>query len=126
MGISIGVAVVLVLYVGLMGVTFYACVIADPATSPLALFASHTLPNEFMKLAGKVVGPKGVRFIELFMEKLLAIVYLTVVCGGFSLLWCHAYPWARESDHLANYHLNIGYAVFFLALATWRWTMTTR
>jgi DHHC palmitoyltransferase len=126
MSVSIGVTVILVLYVALMGVTFYACVIADPAKSPLALFVSHTLPNEFMKLAGKVVGPKGVKIIEILMERLLAIIYLTVVCGGFSLLYCHAYPWARESEHVPNYHLNCGYVIFFLALATWRWTMTTR
>lgn len=125
MAVSVGIAVVLSLYVLFMGFTFWFCVIADPQVSPTAKFVSHTLPSEFMKLAGKMVGAGGVRIIEVFMERLLAIIYLTVICGGFSLLHAHGYPWAKESEHIPDYHLRIGYGVLFMALATWRWTMTT-
>ena len=118
--------VVLTLYVLMMGFTFWFCVIADPDKSPTAKFVSHTLPTQAMKLAGKVVGAKGVKVIEFAMERLLAAIYLTVVCGGFATLWVHAYPKIKESSHIPNYHMNVGYAFLFMALATWRWTMTTR
>lgn len=125
MAISIGVAIILVIYVLAMGATFYFCVIANPDTSPIARYISHTLPDKVMKLAGKVVGDKGVKVIETFMERLLAIIYLTVVIGSYSLIYFHGFPKARESPHIEEYHLNISMAVFFFALYTWRLTMTT-
>lgn len=79
-----------------------------------------------MKLAGKLMGQKAVKVIEAFMEKLLAIIYLTVIIGGYATVVMHGFPKARESPHIANYHLNVSYCVFFFALYTWRLTMTTR
>jgi hypothetical protein len=120
------VAAILGLYVALMASMLYVCVIADPDKSPMALYVSYTLPNNIMKVVSKWVGPTGTRLIETFMDRFLATIYLTVVVGGFFVLWTHAYPWAQESTHVPNYHLNIGYVVFFFALYTWRLTMTTR
>ena len=79
-----------------------------------------------MKLAGKLMGQKAVKVIETFMEKLLAIIYLTVIIGGYATVVLHGFPKARESPHIPNYHLNVSYGVFFFALYTWRLTMTTR
>ncbi|CAB9505384.1 zinc finger [Seminavis robusta] len=125
MAFTVGVGILLALYVLMMGSTFYFCMVADPALSPTARFVSYDLPNEIMKLVGKVAGPKGQKLLEVFMDRLMAIVYLTVVIGGFLTLWLHAYPWAQQSSHVPNYHLNIGYVVFLFALYTWRLTMTT-
>ena len=126
MAISIGVTVILLLYVMAMGAVFWFCVMADPDKSPTAQYVSHTLPDKFMKLAGKIVGPKGVTIIEAFMEKLLAIIYLTVIIGGYATIVLHGFPKARESPHIPNYHMTLSYGVFFFALYTWRLTMTTR
>ena len=126
MAISIGVAVILAIYVIAMAATFWFCVIADPDTSPTAHYVSHTLPDKCMKLAGKIVGPGGVKVIETFMERLLAIIYLTVVIGGYAIIVLHGFPKARESPHIPDYHLNLSIGVFFFALFTWRLTMTTR
>lgn len=98
----------------------------DPDTSPTAHYVSHTLPDKFLKLAGKLMGQKAVKVIETFMEKLLAIIYLTVIIGGYATVVLHGFPKARESPHIPNYHLNVSYGVFFFALYTWRLTMTTR
>ena len=126
MRISPAIAIVLALYVFGMGFLFWFCVIADAETSPTARFVSRTLPAKFMQLASKIVGRKGVEIIEIVMDRALAVVYLTVVLGGFGVLWLYAYPWARQSSHVADYHLVIGYLVLFVALFTWRLTMITR
>jgi len=126
MAISLGVGIVLGVYIAVMGFVFWFCVIADPETSPTARLIAHTLPNEFMKLAGKLLGQRGVKVIEAIMERLLAIIYLTVIIGCFSLLWWYGYPKARASTHIPDYHLTIGYIVVVFALFTWRKTMTTR
>jgi hypothetical protein len=123
---SIGVAVVLALYVMGMAFLFWFCVIADPTTSTTARFVAHTMPAKFMQLASKVVGPQGVKIINAAMERAMAILYLAVVLGSFSVLWWFGYPWARESSHIPNYHLTLGYFVLFFALYTWKLTMTTR
>lgn len=126
MRFSPAIAIVLALYVLGMGFLFWFCVVADAETSPTARFVSRTLPAKFMQLASKVVGRKGVKIIETIMDRALAIVYLTIVVGGFGVLWLYAYPWVRQSSHVADYHLTIGYIVLFIALWTWRLAMTTR
>jgi hypothetical protein len=126
MAVSIVVAVILGVYVMVMALTLYICVLADPDKSPMALYFSYTLPEKIMTWISQWLGPTGTQLLEALMDRFLAIIYLTVVMGGFFVLWTHAYPWVEQSTHVPNYHRTLGYMVFVFALYTWRLTMTTR
>jgi len=116
--------VIVVVYALFLGFTFYFCVMADPETSPISRYISHTLPAKFIKLVGKVVGKKGVAIFETIMEKLLAIIYLTLMTGGYLILIMYGFPKALQSTHIPNYHVKVAHGLFFFALYTWRLTMT--
>lgn len=126
MAVSATTGAILIAYVLTMGFLFWFCVIADPAKSPTVHFVTYTIPVKMYEILDRFCGPGAVQLVSALADRALALIYLAVVLGSFSILWWFVYPWVDRSEHVENYHKMIGYALVFWALYTWRLAMITR
>jgi DHHC palmitoyltransferase len=124
MGLSTAAIAILAAYALAMALTFYWCVVADPNKSPAAKFVTQTLPTHGLRMVGNIVGKRGLLLLETVMERILGLIYLTVVVGCYVTLVFVSYPKARESTHVDDYHLINGHVTFAVAIASWLVTMT--
>lgn len=62
---------------------------------------------------------------SLWSVRMQPIVYALAVYGSWTIIFSRGYPFFRASQHVASYHLLIGYVVFGLCVSSWitaRWT----
>jgi len=103
----------------------YVCFLSDPSKSPTAHYVTQTLPKSCLSFIGKILGPKAVHVIERAADKLLAILYLVIVLGSWSVVFTHCYSFIDRSKHVSSLHKYSGYVVFFVCIWSWHKARTT-
>jgi palmitoyltransferase ZDHHC4 len=125
--LPLSVIVSMILYVILIGLLMYVCVVGDPATSPITELVAVTLPRQIRKVATRWVGKDMVALIQhAIIDKALLLTYLTIQYGSWIIIFYYVYPWIYyRSDAVSNIHLLVGVllkvsttACFYLASTT--------
>ena len=52
-------------------------------------------------------------------------IYCLAVFGSWAIVFIKVYPLCRKSNHLADYHTNVGYVVFAVCVGSWRFACGT-
>lgn len=124
MGIGIVPAILLWLLFSLW-VTFSCILSDDPSPSPLVSLFTQKLPRIFLSIVKKIAGEKGVKVIRKLSEKFLAIVYLVIVLGTWSIMFTYGYTFITRSPHVSSNHKACGYLVFVVCMWSWNKAHTT-
>ena len=107
-------------YVVIIFTVFYFCVFADPETSKVAHFLTIRLPRAFWGQAEKRLGSKVMNVLQGIVERLLLLVYCTVVFGSWSIIFAYVYPWISEQSYVSQKYKLVGLVVFGACVASWR------
>ena len=103
----------------------YTCFIADPKRSPTSQFITQSFPKLFLRLVKSTLGPKAVNVLQNLSQHFLAIFYLIIVLGSWSIMFFYGYPFITESTHVSSYHKINGYLVFIACMWSWKKTNST-
>lgn len=99
----------------------YYCVIADPSKSQLAHLFTVEFPAKLSKFASKLIGDSNLQLLNAIGERLLAVFYLTITLGSWSVIFVYTYPWIDSTEgYISSYHKVMGYIVFILCMTSWR------
>jgi hypothetical protein len=100
----------------------YYCMIADASESRLAYLFTVDFPEKLRKKAAGIIGEDNVDILAAVGDRFLAMVYVTVVCGSWIVIFTDTYPWIDESEgYLSSYHKILGVVVFATCIASWRY-----
>ena len=103
----------------------YTCFVADPKRSPASHFITKSLPKLIFRFIRSILGQKAVDVLQELSHHFLAIIYLVIVLGSWSIMFSYGYPFMTESTHVSNQHKWNGYAVFVLCMWSWQKTKST-
>lgn len=123
-GIATTLLLALGFYISLMMFVVYFCMIADPETSPWAMYLTVTLPYQSWDKMQSLVGPKNLKVLEWIGDRMLILLYIFVVSGSWSIIFFYVYPWLESQSYLPHYHKYIGYFVFAACVSSWRMAST--
>ncbi len=107
-------------YAAFMAFIVYYCIIADPSTSFVAHLLTEKLPNAISSKLSRVLSPRAMNILNFIGDRILLVLYLAIVLGTWTVVFCFIYPWLTESKHVSNTHKIVGYAIFILCMASWR------
>lgn len=97
----------------------FSCILNDPSKNFLANFLLYTLPNLFVRLLHKTLGPKAVKSLKVVTDRALLLIYLIVVLGSWSIMFTYGYNFIDRSSHVSNWHKWSGYLVFIACMTSW-------
>ena len=103
----------------------YACVIADPDSSNVGRFCTQELPSFLYKQLEKTVGKKVLSRLERLLDHAFQLVYLTVVLGSWSIMFCYGYEEIEKSNNINTYHQYYGYVVFLMCMSSFHCACNT-
>ena len=103
----------------------YACVIADPESSVVGRFCSKQLPSLLYQQLEKIAGKKVLSQLEVLMERAYQLVYLTVVLGSWSVMFCYGYEEIEKSNYIHTNHQYSGYIVFLMCMSSFHYACNT-
>jgi palmitoyltransferase ZDHHC4 len=119
MGSTVTLAVSLTCYVAFLVAVLWFCVFADPNDSPTAQFLTATLPRKLWTGLERVLGPKSLTVVAFFVDRILLVVYCTIVFGSWSIIFAYIYPWIDRQEYLGRFHKFLGALVFGACVASW-------
>lgn len=122
---AIGIIPSIFLYLLLCTWIVYICFLSDPSKSPTARFFTRSVPKSCLSFIDKIFGPKAVHVIERTADKFLAILYLVIVLGSWSVIFTHCYLFIDRSKHVSSLHKYSGYCVFLACMWSWHKARTT-
>ncbi len=99
--------------------------LSDPTKSPIGKFCTKTLPDSIFQVVGKIFGARGIKILGKLSEKFMAILYLTIVLGSWSIIFTHCYAFIDRSSHVSSLHKYSGYVVFITCMWSWHTARTT-
>jgi len=103
----------------------YYCILADPSKSKLAYLLTVRLPHFLKtKIFQSIFGERITSWlITTIINRLLAIFYIVIILGSWSIIFMFTYPWideaAASTGLLSPHHKIGGYVVFVACLASW-------
>eukprot|EP00986_Skeletonema_menzelii_P013199 scaffold7554_cov143-Skeletonema_menzelii.AAC.7 len=103
----------------------YACVIADPETSNVGRFCTKLLPKLLYQQLEKTVGKKVLSRLETLKDHAFQLVYLTVVLGAWSIMFCYGYEEIEKSNYINTNHQYSGYIVFLMCMSSFHYACNT-
>eukprot|EP00984_Skeletonema_dohrnii_P025111 scaffold14227_cov161-Skeletonema_dohrnii-CCMP3373.AAC.1 len=103
----------------------YACAIADPDTSNVGRFCTKELPSFLYQQLEKKLGKKVLSHLNTLMDRAFQLVYLTVVLGSWSIMFCYGYEEIEKSNYISTYHQYSGYVVFLMCMSSFHYACNT-
>jgi len=103
----------------------YACAIADPDTSNVGRFCTKELPSFLYQQLEKTVGKKVLSRLNTLKDRAFQLVYLTVVLGSWSIMFCYGYEEIEKSNYISTYHQYSGYFVFLMCMSSFHYACNT-
>jgi len=103
----------------------YACAIADPDTSNVGRFCTKELPSFLYQQLEKTVGKKVLSHLNTLVDRAFQLVYLTVVLGSWSIMFCYGYEEIEKSNYISTYHQYSGYVVFLMCMSSFHCACNT-
>jgi palmitoyltransferase ZDHHC4 len=108
-------------YLTLLAVLLYFCVVADPESSRISHYLTITVPNMFWQLLQKHLGRDFYQAVEYVLDRALLIFYITIVYGGWIIVFVYIYPWVGRQEYLPHYHHRyIGMVWCIACIISWR------
>ena len=121
MSLQVVLTVALVVYSVLMVAIVYFCMIADPDESKIAEFLSETLPKRTWNLLERFVDQRSLSIIGFLSDRILLLIYCTVVFGSWGVIFLYVYPWILSQSYVSHSHTIVGYFVFAACFFSWRY-----
>ena len=125
MSFSATLIAVLVAYTVALGFVTYYCLFADPDESPTAQWLSETLPQQSWNLLQKYLPTKLLQAVEFFLDRGMALLYLCIMSGAWTVVWFFIFPWVRRQNYVPHWHQYMAALVFGTCLFSYRKAATT-